>query len=250
MSTKIALGIDVGGSGIKGAPVDLETGQLLAERVRIDTPSPSTPQAVAQVCAEVAATFNLDPEVPVGVAIPAPVNNGHIPFMANLDQSWTGVDANEIMRDIMGRRVTVINDADAAGYAEARYGAARGVKGLVIATTLGTGIGSALIYNGVLIPCSELVHLEIDGYDAEKRAAASIRTVEKLDWPEWSERLQRYYETVEMLFSPSIFVIGGGVSRKHDKFLPLLKLRTPIVPAVLFNGAGIAGAAALAAADE
>ena len=218
MSTKIALGIDVGGSGIKGAPVDLETGQLLAERVRIDTPSPSTPQAVAQVCAEVAATFNLDPEVPVGVAIPAPVNNGHIPFMANLDQSWTGVDANEIMRDIMGRRVTVINDADAAGYAEARYGAARGVKGLVIATTLGTGIGSALIYNGVLIPCSELGHLEIDGYDAEKRAAASIRTVEKLDWPEWSERLQRYYETVEMLFSPSIFVVGGGVSRKHDKF--------------------------------
>ena len=240
MSTKIALGIDVGGSGIKGAPVDLETGQLLAERVRIDTPSPSTPQAVAQVCAEVA----------VGVAIPAPVNDGHIPFMANLDQSWTGVDANEIMRDIMGRRVTVINDADAAGYAEARYGAARGVKGLVIATTLGTGIGSALIYNGVLIPCSELGHLEIDGYDAEKRAAASIRTIEKLDWPEWSERLQRYYETVEMLFSPSIFVVGGGVSRKHDKFLPLLKLRTPIVPAVLFNGAGIAGAAALAAADE
>lgn len=239
----VACGIDIGGSGIKSALVDLETGELAGERVRIPTPVPATPEAVAEVCRQLLEQLGVGPQMPVGVALPAPIVHGRVPFMANLDQSWTGADINEVMGRALGRPVTALNDADAAGLAEAAYGAAKGVPGTIIVTTQGTGIGSAIIVDGTLVPNTELGHLEIDGYDAEKRASAGQKTIQDLSWKKWAKRLQRYYSHVEMLFSPDLFVVGGGVSRKHEKFLPLLELSTPIVPAQLLNTAGIVGAA-------
>ncbi|AYD89711.1 ROK family protein [Actinomyces sp. 2119] len=250
MSTDIAIGVDVGGSGIKAAPVDLGTGEFTAERLRVATPQPATPDAVADVVSRLVTSFDLPAEVPVGVAVPAPVKRGVVAFMANLDPSWAGTDARALMAQVLGRQATVVNDADAAGYAEALYGAAREVQGLAIVTTLGTGIGSALVMNGVLVPGTELGHLEIDGYDAEKRASSAVRERKDMSWRKWARRLQRYYSHLEMLFSPDVFVVGGGVSRKHEKFLPLLDLTTPIVPASLLNRAGIVGAAALAASTR
>lgn len=246
----LALGIDVGGSGIKGAPVDLVTGELAAERKRIKTPAASTPQAVAGVLDELVDAFDLPADVPVGVAFPAPMDHGVVRFIANLDKSWKGVDLPELVREATGRRCTAINDADAAGVGEQRYGAAKGVDGVVLVVTLGTGIGSALIVDGVLVPNTELGHLEIDGHDAETRAADSARERENLSWEAWAQRLQRYFETVEMLLSPDLIVIGGGVSKHHEKYLPLLDLRAPLVPATLRNAAGIVGAAALAAGER
>ncbi|MBO3724204.1 ROK family protein [Actinomyces bowdenii] len=239
----VACGIDIGGSGIKSALVNLETGELAGERVRIETPVPATPEAVAEVCRQLLEQLGVGPEVPVGVALPAPIVHGRVPFMANLDQSWTGADVNEVMEAALGRPVVALNDADAAGLAEVAYGAAKGVPGTIIVTTQGTGIGSAVIVDGTLVPNTELGHLEIDGYDAEKQASAGQKTLQDLSWKKWAKRLQRYYSHVEMLFSPDLFVVGGGVSRKHEKFLPLLELKTPIVPAQLLNTAGIVGAA-------
>lgn len=245
--TQVACGIDIGGSGVKSALVDLETGEFIGERVRIETPKPATPDAVAEVCRQLLDQLGVGPEVPVGIAFPAPVIHGVIPFMANLDDSWVGVDVAELMERHLGRSVEALNDADAAGIAEVAYGAAKGVKGLVILTTQGTGIGSAVIMDGVLVPNTELGHLEIDGYDAEKRASAGQKTLQELSWKKWAKRLQRYYSHVEMLFSPDLFVVGGGVSKNHEKFMPLLELKTPMVPAKLFNTAGIVGAARYAA---
>ncbi|RRD29279.1 polyphosphate--glucose phosphotransferase [Actinomyces bowdenii] len=239
----VACGIDIGGSGIKSALVNLETGELAGERVRIETPVPATPEAVAEVCRQLLEQLGVGPEVPVGVALPAPIVHGRVPFMANLDQSWTGADVNEVMEAALGRPVVALNDADAAGLAEVAYGAAKGVPGTIIVTTQGTGIGSAVIVDSTLVPNTELGHLEIDGYDAEKQASAGQKTLQDLSWKKWAKRLQRYYSHVEMLFSPDLFVVGGGVSRKHEKFLPLLELKTPIVPAQLLNTAGIVGAA-------
>ncbi|MEE6295301.1 polyphosphate--glucose phosphotransferase [Georgenia wangjunii] len=246
-TTSRAFGIDIGGSGIKGAPVDLDAGEFAAERLRIPTPEKSTPEAVAAICKEIIDSFELDESVPVGLTFPAPIRHGVVPFIANLDQSWQGVDVSELMSTTTGRSVIAVNDADAAGYAETLYGAAKDVEGTVLVMTLGTGIGSALIVNGTLVPNTELGHLEIDGQDAESRAADSAREREDLSWEKWAKRLQTYFETVEMLFSPDLIVVGGGVSKKHDKFLPLLELNTPIIPAALRNQAGIVGAAALAA---
>lgn len=243
------FGIDVGGSGIKGAFVDLETGDFIGDRLRIPTPKPATPQAVAEVCRTILEEKEVPHDMPLGMTVPAPVKNDLIPFMANLDQSWTGVDMRVLMRKYTGRMVKCVNDADAAGYAEVRYGAARDVPGLVIVTTLGTGIGTALVYNGILVPNSELGHLEIDGKDAESRASSGVKAAKKLSFKQWAKRLQRYYSELEKLFSPDLFVVGGGVSRKHDRFLPLLDLKTPIIPAQLRNQAGIVGAAALAAGE-
>lgn len=240
---QVACGIDVGGSGVKGALVDLETGQFIGERVRIPTPQPSTPDAVAQVCRQIVDELQVPADVPVGITFPAPIVRGTALFIANLDQSWTGVDVNALLTEHLGRPCYALNDADAAGLAEVVYGAAKDVPGTVIVTTLGTGIGSAVIVDGTLVPNTELGHLEIDGHDAESRASAAVRTREDLGWKKWAKRLQRYYSQVEMLFSPDLFVVGGGVSKKHEKFLPLLDLRTPIVPAALLNTAGIVGAA-------
>ena len=236
------FGIDFGGSGIKGAPVDLETGDFAAERVRIDTPRPAAPDPVAEVFVDLLSRFE-ESDGPVGVTVPGVVRNGVVRSAANIDKHWIGEDADKLFTDATGRDVHVVNDADAAGLAEVRYGAAKGRRGLVIVTTLGTGIGSAILYDGVLVPNSELGHLEIDGHDAESRAASSVKENQDLSWEEWAGRLTTYYRKLEQLFSPDLFVVGGGVSKKSEKFLPLLEIDTEIVPATLRNAAGIVGAA-------
>ncbi|MGO1316514.1 MAG: polyphosphate--glucose phosphotransferase [Cellulomonadaceae bacterium] len=243
----VGFGIDIGGSGIKGAPVDLTTGTFAADRLRIPTPGLSTPAAVTAIIQELVDHFDMPRTTPVGVAFPGPIHRGVIRFIANLDESWAGVNLQDTLAAELGRSITAVNDADAAGFGEALYGAAGAAQGTILVTTLGTGIGSALIVDGHLVPNTELGHLEIDGFDAESRAADSARTRENLSWHQWAERLQRYYETVEMLFSPDLIVVGGGVSKHHKEFLPLLELTTPVVPAQLRNRAGIVGAAALAA---
>lgn len=242
-----AFGIDIGGSGIKGAPVDLLVGELSADRVRIPTPQPATPDAVAGAVAELVDSFQLSPDLAIGVTFPAVIQHGVARSAANVDDAWIGTDVTKVIAKATGRQALAVNDADAAGYAEARYGAARGHDGVVLVVTLGTGIGSCLVVDGTLVPNTELGHLEIDGYDAESRAADSAREREDLDWEQWAARLQRYFRVVEDLLWPDLIVVGGGVSKKHEKFLPLLDLRTPIVPATLRNSAGIVGAAALAA---
>lgn len=243
----LAFGIDIGGSGIKGAPVDLEKGEFAADRLRIPTPQPATPDAVAQTVAQIVDSFDLDKKVPIGVTFPAVMLHGVAQSAANVDDSWIGTDAQALFSEATGRSVVAVNDADAAGVAEARYGAARGVDGVVLVVTLGTGIGSALVVDGNLVPNTELGHLEIDGHDAETRASDAARDRDGLDFEAWAQRLQRYFSVVENLFWPDLFVVGGGVSKHHEKFLPLLDLRTRIVPAELRNAAGIVGAAALAA---
>lgn len=246
----VALGIDIGGSGIKGAPVDLTTGNLLAPRVKIETPAVSTPAAVATIVDQIADSFTeqLPKDAPIGVTIPGVVQHGVVRTAANIDKGWIDAPGQQIFSQALGRKCLLVNDADAAGIAEQRYGAAKGQNGLVILTTLGTGIGIALIHNGVLIPNCEMGHMELNGHDAETRAASSAKEREGLKYPEWAtDRLQPYYRKLEDLMWPDLFVVGGGVSRKHDRFLPLLRLRTPIVPAVLKNEAGIVGAATLAA---
>lgn len=246
------LGIDIGGSGIKGAPVDLTAGELTRERVRIETPEDSTPEAVADVVARVVDELAGDvaEDSPVGITVPAVVHHGVVRTAANIDHSWIGTDADALFTERLGRPVHVVNDADAAGVAEMHHGAGRGHDGVVLMTTLGTGIGSALFRGGLLLPNTELGHLEIDGHDAETRAASSAREQEELPWQAWAERLQRYYSHVEDLFWPDLIIIGGGVSKKADKFLPLLHLRAPVVPAQLRNDAGIIGAAWYAVAEE
>lgn len=244
--THHALGIDVGGSGIKGAPVNLDKGAFAEDRLRIATPEEATPEAVCDVVEQVAEHFSVRKDVPLGVTLPAVVTHGVVQSAANIDRSWIGIDADALFRERLGRPVHVVNDADAAGVAERHYGAAKGRKGLVLLTTLGTGIGTALLIDGRLVPNTELGHLELDGEDAEVRAAESVREREGIDTAEWAQRLQRYYSHVESLFWPDLIVVGGGVSKQADTFLPLLDLRTEIVPAKLRNKAGIIGAARLA----
>jgi polyphosphate glucokinase len=239
--TEQALGIDIGGSGIKGAPVDLAAGELAAERVRRPTPEKATPDAIAGVVVEVLADLGV--AGPIGIALPTVVRQGIAMTAANINERWIGTNAAELFGNATGRPVTVINDADAAGIAEMRYGAGRGNKGVVLMLTLGTGIGSALFVDGVLVPNTELGHLTLRGGDAEDWAAASVREEQSLSWGNWAGRLQAYLELVERLLWPDLIIVGGGVSRKSDKFLPLIKLRTPIVPATLHNNAGIVGAA-------
>src|SRR5664280_1602093 len=241
-TTHHPLGIDVGGSGIKGAPVNLAKGRL-----RYENPKLSTPDAVVDIVVQIAEHFADDTgDSPVGVTLPAVVTNGVVRTAANIDPAWIGTDARSLLSDKLGRPVTVVNDADAAGLGELQFGAAHNAGGLVLVSTLGTGIGSALFYKGVLIPNSELGHLEIDGREAEHRASSSVKDDKNLSWQEWAERLQRYYSHVESLLWPDLIVVGGGVSRKADKFLPLLHLRAPIVAAQLQHSAGIIGAAWLA----
>ncbi len=239
------IGIDFGGSGIKAAPVDLGSGEFSAERERIDTPQPATPDAVADVMVELLDRFD-GRESAVGVTIPAVVRRGVVASAANIDDRWIGTNADSLLTDRLGREVHVLNDADAAGIAEARYGAARGRNGLVVLTTLGTGIGTALLFDGVLVPNSELGHLEIDGHDAETRAANKPREDEELSWQEWATRLTTYYRSLERLLAPTLFVVGGGVSKHSAQFLPLIDIETEIVPASLRNTAGIVGAASMA----
>jgi polyphosphate glucokinase len=246
----IGFGIDIGGSGIKGAPADLREGALASKRYRVPTPARSTPEAVAACVAEVLEHFAVPTTTPIGITFPGIIQHGVVLSSANLHKSWIGTDLAALVRHTTGHEASVVNDADAAGFAEVRYGAALGQAGVVLVLTLGTGIGSALINDGRLVPNTELGHLEIDGHDAETRAASSVKDREGLSYKKWAtERLQRYFEVVEFLFSPDLFVVGGGVSKDHEKFLPLISTRAPIVPAALRNQAGIIGAAALADRD-
>lgn len=239
------FGIDFGGTGIKGAPVDLEVGDFAHDRVRIDTPKPATPAAVAQVFEQIVGSFPAS-TTPVGVTVPGIVRHGVVLSAANIDKSWIREDADAIFTEALGREVHVVNDADAAGLAEAEFGAARGRKGLVMVITLGTGIGSAMIYDGVLVPNSEMGHLELDGAVAEVTTATSAREREGLSWEVWSQRLTTYFRHLERLFTPDLFVIGGGVSKSWDKFGHLIEVDTEMVPATLQNRAGIVGAALVA----
>jgi polyphosphate glucokinase len=236
-----ALGVDIGGSGIKAAPVDVVSGRLLGRRRRVLTPNPSTPKAVGGVVGELARQFAW--QGPVGCAFPAIVKHGVTLSAANVDASWIGTDADAVLTEATGCPVTVINDADAAGVAEMRWGAGQGRRGLVIMITLGTGIGSALFIDSVLVPNTELGHLVVRGKDAEARASASAREKRKLSWAEWAARLDEFLRYVERLFSPDRFIIGGGVSEKADRYLPLLTVSAEVVPAAMGNDAGIAGAA-------
>ena len=237
-----AFGIDFGGTGIKGAPVDLAVGDFAAERVRIKTPAKATPEAVAEVFVELLAHFP-DERGAIGVTVPGVVRHGVVHSAANIDKSWIGTDADRLLTEATGRDVHVVNDADAAGLAEVRYGAAAGRPGVILVTTLGTGIGSALINDGVLVPNTELGHLEIDGHDAETRAANSAREREELSWEKWGKRLTTYYRTLEKLFSPDLFIVGGGVSKEWADFGHLIDIGTEIIPATLRNRAGVVGAA-------
>lgn len=240
-SNQGVLGIDIGGSGIKGAPVDIATGKLLAERIKLSTPQPATPQAVARTVRELVEHFAWKGSV--GCTFPAIVHHGVTMSATNVDQSWIGAPAQMILAEAVGLPLLLLNDADAAGLAEVTFGAARGVPGTVILLTLGTGIGSALIADGYLVPNTEFGHLQFMGGPAEKYCAARIRDELGLKWKEYAQRLNEYLNHIELLFSPDLIIIGGGISRKHEKFLPELQLRTPVLPAVLRNDAGIVGAA-------
>jgi len=244
----IVLGIDIGGSGIKGAPVDLTTGTLAQDRVRIETPRPSDPKSVTRVVAEVASRF--DVTGPVGVTFPGVVTDGVVRTAANVDKEWIGVDAADVFSAAVGRPVRVLNDADAAGVAEMTFGSGRGQTGLTILLTFGTGIGSAVFANKVLVPNSELGHLQLHGGEAEKWASENARETEGLSWAEWARRVQQYLRHLEDLVWPDLFIVGGGASKKAEKFLPLLEIRTPIVPATLLNNAGIVGAAMAASSTR
>jgi polyphosphate glucokinase len=238
------VGVDIGGTGIKGAPVDLEAGQFTSDRVRLPTPSPATPDAVADVVGKVLS--QLDVEGAVGLTLPSVIRDGVVETAANIDPAWVGTDAFELFGRATGRPVAVVNDADAAGLAEMRFGAGRGRDGVVLMVTLGTGIGSALFSDGTLVPNSELGHLHLHHGDAEAWAAESVRERDELSWKKFAQRLQAYLELVERLLWPDLIIIGGGVSKKSEKFLPRMKLRTTVVAAQLHNDAGIIGAATFA----
>ena len=239
----LGFGVDVGGSAIKAGLVDLSSGDLQPDLRAVVTPTPSTPDAIIAAVGRLPELLGPAPDIPVGIAIPAPVVHGVVPYMANLDQAWVGLDIPTFVQDRLGRAATVLNDADAAALGEVAFGAAKGAVGTVIVTTLGTGIGSGVVVDGVLVPNVELGHLVIDGRDAESRASARQKNAENLSWAQWAVRLQRYYSHVEKLFSPDLFVVGGAISVEAARFLPLLDLRAPIVPATLGNRAGVVGAA-------
>ena len=242
------LGIDVGGSGIKGAPVDTQAGKLTAERVRIPTPDQAEPNPVAQVVAQIAQSFHWTG--PIGIGFPAPIKNGVAMMAANVSPKWIGINGDDVFTKITGCDCTLINDADAAGLAEMAFGAGRGKLGTVIMLTLGTGIGSAVFFDGKLLKNTEFGHIQIDGVDAETRASAAARDREDLSWKKYAKRLDVYLHMMEKLFWPDLFIIGGGISKKSDDFLPLLTVDVPIVPAQLLNEAGIIGAAMAAGSEQ
>lgn len=241
--SKKAIGIDIGGTGIKGALVDLKRGRLISERIRYATPDGGAPRAIAATLRELISRLPNAEGLPVGICFPAVVSHGVTMSAANVSKEWIGLDADKLFEKELKRTVHVLNDADAAGLAEAKFGAAKDKRGLIIMATLGTGIGTALINNGKLIPNSELGHLEIDGIDYESMASFAAKEKANLSYEEWAKRLQKYFSRLEALFTPDLFIVGGGVSKEHELFLPLLKLKTPIVPAENRNSAGILGAA-------
>lgn len=245
--SKKGIGIDIGGTGIKGALVDLKNGTLIGERIRVETPEGGQPEDIANVVADLVTQLaGAHSTLQMGICFPAVVQHGVTMSAANVSKDWIGLDADRLFESILNREVHVVNDADAAGYAEIKYGAGKRRNGLTIMTTLGTGIGTAIFMNGKLVPNAELGHLEIDGVDYETMASFAAKERDNLSWEDWAQRLQTYYSTLEKLFSPDLIIVGGGVSKEHASFLPLLKLRAEILPAVKRNNAGILGAAALA----
>ncbi len=241
MRVRTAFGLDIGGTGIKGGVVDLASGDLVSERVRLDTPQPATVAAVLDTAAAVVAQTGWSG--PVGCAFPGVVKDGVVGSAANIDDEWLGEHLEQRLAERLNAPVRSLNDADAAGLAEMRLGAGVGRDGVVMMLTLGTGIGSALFVDGRLVPNTELGHLEVDGAVAESRASAAAREREGLSYEEWGLRLQRYFSHVEQLFSPDLFIVGGGISRKADRFLPLISVRADLVPARLRQNSGIVGAA-------
>jgi polyphosphate glucokinase len=236
------FGIDVGGSGVKGGIVDLETGQLIGDRFKLPTPQPATPDAVSDTIAEVVRHFEWKGSL--GVTYPGVVTDGIVRTAANVDKKWIGTNAPDVISaKLNGQRVTVLNDADAAGLAEEKFGAGKDNSGLIVLLTFGTGIGSAVIYNGVLLPNTEFGHLEVGGKEAEHRAASSVKERKEWSYERWTEEVTKVLVTVENAIWPDLFIAGGGISRKADKWIPLLKNRTPVVAAALLNTAGIVGAA-------
>jgi len=244
MTTQQPVGVDVGGTGIKIAPVDLARGELAGPRSRVLTPRPATPEAIVGTI--VAQLAELDAPGPLGVALPSVVVDGIVRTAANIDAEWIGTDAAALLSGATGRAVGVVNDADAAGLAEVRFGAGRGERGLIVMVTLGTGIGTGLFFDGELVPNSELGHLPMHHGDAEHWAAESAREREDLSWEQWAHRLSRYFELLEQLLNPRLIIVGGGVSKRADRFVPLLECTTRVLPALLHNDAGIVGAAMFA----
>jgi polyphosphate glucokinase len=236
------FGIDVGGSGVKGGIVDLSTGELIGDRFKLATPQPATPDAVSDTIAEVVRHF--DWKGSLGVTYPGVVTDGIVRTAANVDQKWIGTNAQDVISaKLNGQSVTVLNDADAAGLAEEKFGAGKDNSGLIVLLTFGTGIGSAVIYNGILLPNTEFGHLEVGGKEAEHRAASSVKDRKEWSYERWTEEVTKVLVTVENAIWPDLFIAGGGISRKADKWIPLLKNRTPVVAAALLNTAGIVGAA-------
>lgn len=235
------LGIDVGGSGIKGAPVNTDTGEMLAERVRIKTPEKAEPQPVAEVVAEITKAFHWNG--PVGIGFPAPIKAGVAMMAANISPKWVGTNADDLFTKVTGCDCHMINDADAAGLAEMEFGAGKGHPGTVIMLTLGTGIGTAIFYDGQLLPNTEFGHLEMKGMDAEHRVSDAARQASDLSWKDYAKKLSKYLQEMEKLFWPDLFIVGGGISKQSEKYVPFLNINTPIVTAQLLNQAGIVGAA-------
>jgi polyphosphate glucokinase len=244
--TPLLLGVDVGGTAIKVGAVHSETGTVVGAIERAPTPSPATPGAVSTVIDRAVRSF---PEVrgPIGCAVPAVVRDGVTTSAANIDPSWIGLDVANLLASTIGRPVAVVNDADAAGIAEIRHGAGRAHRGVVLVVTLGTGIGTALFVDGRLVPNTELGHIEVDGRDAELQASERARVTEGLSWSQFAARVDRYLAVIEDLLNPDLVILGGGVSAHAGEFVPLLRRRTPVVPATLRNDAGIVGAAMSAA---
>jgi polyphosphate glucokinase len=241
---RAVLGVDIGGSGIKGAPVNVSTGELLAERLRIPTPQPSRPEAVAEVVREIAEHFApITGDGPFGCTFPGVVRDGVTHSAANVDSGWLQLDADALFEKVTGRRVTVLNDAQAAALAEATCGVGKGNNGLLLMLTFGTGIGSGLVFRGVALPGIEFGHLRLDGKDAERTASANAREENKQSWKAWSREVQTYLSNLEAIVFPDLIIVGGGVSEKAEKWVPRLKTRTPVVVAALTNEAGIVGAA-------
>jgi polyphosphate glucokinase len=237
-----AFGIDIGGTGIKAAPVDLDTGKLLAERQKIATPHPAVPDAVADIVRKLTVSFGW--HGPTGITFPGVVVGGVTRTAANLDPAWIGLDAEGLLAKAAGQPVRLLNDADAAGVAEMTFGAGTGEAGTVLMVTFGTGIGTALFVDGILVPNTEFGHLEIRGKDAEKRASEHAKTTQGMTWKQWAKHVDEYLEHLEALLSPDLIIIGGGISKEADKFVPLLTgVQARIVPAAMLNDAGIVGAA-------
>lgn len=236
------IGVDIGGSGIKAGLVDSRRGLLQGERLRVATPQPATPDAVVAATAELVHQLGRT-QGPVGIGVPGPIVHGRLMMAANLDESWVGAPAAELFGDAIGRPCTVINDADAAGVAEMRFGAGRGVRGVVLMLTLGTGIGSALFVDGQLVPNTEFGHIEVRGKDAERRASASARERRGLSYQQWAPLLEEYLDRIDKLLWPDLIILGGGISKRAERFLPLISARPRVVAAALRNEAGIVGAA-------